>query len=117
MPPLWVTSGNPTVLGRGVRENHNLFVTALLTARKPGNAAITPPKPYSDAVFIAANNAPPTAALVPSANAARTRPNAVTTTNTMPSSSAPSTAQMPITPLMGRLMALCRPGKASAVSA
>lgn len=36
MPPLWVTSGNPTVLGRGVRENHNLFVTALLN----GNDAI-----------------------------------------------------------------------------
>jgi alkanesulfonate monooxygenase SsuD/methylene tetrahydromethanopterin reductase-like flavin-dependent oxidoreductase (luciferase family) len=30
MPPLWITSGNPVTLGRGVRENHNLFVTALL---------------------------------------------------------------------------------------
>jgi alkanesulfonate monooxygenase SsuD/methylene tetrahydromethanopterin reductase-like flavin-dependent oxidoreductase (luciferase family) len=30
MPPIWVTSGNPVTLGRGVRENHNLFVTALL---------------------------------------------------------------------------------------
>ncbi|WKU20048.1 LLM class flavin-dependent oxidoreductase [Advenella alkanexedens] len=30
MPPIWVTSGNPVALGRGVRENHNLFVTALL---------------------------------------------------------------------------------------
>jgi alkanesulfonate monooxygenase SsuD/methylene tetrahydromethanopterin reductase-like flavin-dependent oxidoreductase (luciferase family) len=29
-PPLWITSGNPVALGRGVRENHNLFVTALL---------------------------------------------------------------------------------------
>jgi alkanesulfonate monooxygenase SsuD/methylene tetrahydromethanopterin reductase-like flavin-dependent oxidoreductase (luciferase family) len=29
-PPIWVTSGNPGTLGRGVRENHNLFVTALL---------------------------------------------------------------------------------------
>lgn len=29
-PPIWVTSGNPVTLGRGVRENHNLFVTALL---------------------------------------------------------------------------------------
>lgn len=37
MPPLWITSGNPVVLGRGVRENHNLFVTALLN----GNEAIT----------------------------------------------------------------------------
>jgi len=30
MPPIWVTSGNPVTLGRGVREGHNLFVTALL---------------------------------------------------------------------------------------
>lgn len=30
MPPIWITSGNPVTLGRGVRENHNLFVTALL---------------------------------------------------------------------------------------
>ncbi|MFS8978604.1 LLM class flavin-dependent oxidoreductase [Cupriavidus necator] len=37
MPPLWITSGNPVTLGRGVRENHNLFVTALLN----GTDAIT----------------------------------------------------------------------------
>lgn len=37
MPPIWITSGNPVTLGRGVRENHNLFVTALLK----GNEAIT----------------------------------------------------------------------------
>lgn len=36
MPPLWITSGNSVTLGRGVRENHNLFVTALLK----GNDAI-----------------------------------------------------------------------------
>jgi len=33
MPPMWVTSGNPAVLGRGMRENHNLFVTALLKGK------------------------------------------------------------------------------------
>ncbi|MCP3707023.1 LLM class flavin-dependent oxidoreductase [Paraburkholderia sp. CNPSo 3274] len=37
MPPLWITSGNPVTLGRGVRENHNLFVTSLLN----GTDAIT----------------------------------------------------------------------------
>lgn len=37
MPPLWITSGNPVTLGRGVREGHNLFVTALLK----GNEGIT----------------------------------------------------------------------------
>ena len=37
MPPLWITSGNPVTLGRGVREGHNLFVTALLN----GTDAVT----------------------------------------------------------------------------
>lgn len=30
MPPVWITSGNPGTLSRGMRDNHNLFVTALL---------------------------------------------------------------------------------------
>jgi alkanesulfonate monooxygenase SsuD/methylene tetrahydromethanopterin reductase-like flavin-dependent oxidoreductase (luciferase family) len=30
MPPVWVTSGHPETLGRAIRDNHNLFVTALL---------------------------------------------------------------------------------------
>ena len=30
MPPIWVTSGHPETLGRAIRDNHNLFVTALL---------------------------------------------------------------------------------------
>lgn len=34
MPPIWVTSGNPVTLGRGVREGHNLFVTALLNGKE-----------------------------------------------------------------------------------
>ncbi|WP_423460409.1 LLM class flavin-dependent oxidoreductase [Ottowia sp. VDI28] len=34
MPPLWITSGNPVTLGRGVREGHNLFVTALLNGKE-----------------------------------------------------------------------------------
>jgi alkanesulfonate monooxygenase SsuD/methylene tetrahydromethanopterin reductase-like flavin-dependent oxidoreductase (luciferase family) len=37
MPPIWITSGNAGTLGRGVREGHNLFVTALLG----GTEAIT----------------------------------------------------------------------------
>lgn len=36
MPPIWITSGNPHTLGRGIREGHNLFVTSLLN----GNDAI-----------------------------------------------------------------------------
>ncbi|MDR6538826.1 LLM class flavin-dependent oxidoreductase [Variovorax soli] len=34
MPPLWITSGNPVTLGRGVRESRNLFVTALLNGNE-----------------------------------------------------------------------------------
>ena len=30
MPPIWVTSGHAETLGRAIRDNHNLFVTALL---------------------------------------------------------------------------------------
>ncbi len=30
MPPIWVTTGNPKVRERAMREGHNLFVTALL---------------------------------------------------------------------------------------
>ena len=64
---------------------------------KPGSSAITPPKPYSDAVFIAASRAPATAALLPSANFASTGRQANTNTVKIPSSSAPSTAQIAAT--------------------
>jgi len=37
LPPMWVTSGNPNLLGRAVRDGHNLFVTSLLN----GNDAIS----------------------------------------------------------------------------
>lgn len=36
-PPIWVTSGHPATLGRGVRDGHHLFVTALLG----GNEALS----------------------------------------------------------------------------
>ena len=65
--------------------------------RKPGSAAITAPKPYSEAVFIAASSEPATAACVPSANRSATGRKAKTRTVRMPSSKAPSTAQMATT--------------------
>src|SRR5690606_22713240 len=71
--------------------------SALATTRKPGRAAITAPKPYSEAVFIEASMAPPIADLVPSANAATTGFQAKAMTLRMPSSSAPCTAQMAAT--------------------
>src|SRR5881394_1343758 len=40
-----------------------IALSASATTRKPGSAAITPPKPYSDAVFIDASSEPATAAL------------------------------------------------------
>ncbi|MOA37760.1 hypothetical protein D3C78_1593820 [compost metagenome] len=41
------------------------------STKKPGSDAITAPKPYSEAVFIAASNAPLTALLLPSASLLR----------------------------------------------
>src|SRR5687768_5039874 len=49
-----------------------IAASALATTRKPGRAAMTAPKPYSDAVFIAASRAPPIADLLPSAKLAIT---------------------------------------------
>jgi hypothetical protein len=38
-----------------------IALSAFATTRKPGRAAITAPKPYSEAVFIEASKAPPMA--------------------------------------------------------
>ena len=70
---------------------------ALATTRKPGRAAMTAPKPYSEAVFIDASMAPLTAFLVPSAKLANTGFHANAITDTMPTSSAPWTAQIAAT--------------------
>ena len=69
---------------------------ASLITRNPGNAAMTAPKPYSDAVFIAASSAPEMAVLVPSANCRLTDVHANNSTVRMPSSRAPSTAQIAV---------------------
>jgi hypothetical protein len=90
--------------------------SASLTDRKPGSAAITPPKPYSEAVFMAASSAPPTAALVPSAKVADAAEGGGHGQQDA-QQQRPSTAQMPITDLIGSVTGACRPGKASAVSA
>ena len=75
-----------------------IALSASAISTKPGSSAITPPKPYSDAVFIDASSAPATAALLPSANFASTGRQANANTVRMPSSSAPSTAQIAATP-------------------
>src|SRR5690606_3004875 len=71
--------------------------SALATTRKPGSAAITAPKPYSEAVFIEASSAPPMADFVPSAKLAITGFQANTRIVAMPTSSAPCTAQIAAT--------------------
>ena len=71
--------------------------SASAIAVKPGSSAITPPNPYSDAVFSEASSAPATAALLPSANRASTGRQANANTVNIPSSKAPSTAQMAAT--------------------
>ncbi|MNL10370.1 hypothetical protein D3C87_1311680 [compost metagenome] len=45
-----------------------MLLSQSASTRKPGKDAITAPKPYSEAVFIAASNAPLTALLLPSAS-------------------------------------------------
>src|ERR1700686_2404580 len=71
-----------------------IAVSALATTRKPGNAAMTAPNPYSEAVFIDASSAPATADFEPSGNLAITVFPAKTNTVRMPASKAPSTAQI-----------------------
>jgi len=53
---------------------------------------MTPPKPYSEAVFMAASSEPAIAVLLPSAKRSRIDANASTTPVRMPSTKAPSTA-------------------------
>src|SRR5882757_6407562 len=70
---------------------------ALAIARKPGKAAMTAPKPYSEAVFIVAKSEPAIADFEPSANFAATGFHAKRKTLRMPTSKAPSTAQIAAT--------------------
>src|SRR5207253_6736102 len=84
-----------TVIASLIR-GFGIALSASATTTNPGNAAITPPNPYSEAVFIEASSDPATAALVPSANFAITGLNANTMTLRMPTSSAPSTAQIAV---------------------
>ncbi|MCY1545908.1 hypothetical protein D9M68_818730 [compost metagenome] len=48
-----------------------MLLSAFASTRNPGSEAITAPKPYSEAVFIAASKAPETAVLLPSASLLR----------------------------------------------
>src|ERR1700743_1147012 len=88
MPASEVTVTASLTSGLGIEAS------ASRIAIKPGNAAITAPNPYSDAVFIDASSAPPMAGLLPSANRPFIVPNANTNTHRMPISNAPSTAQI-----------------------
>src|SRR5262249_979455 len=63
----------------------------------PGNSAMTPPNPYSDAVLTDPNTAPPTPPFLPPANFSTTARQAKTNTARMPKINAPSPAQMAAT--------------------
>jgi len=93
MPASAVTVMASLTSGLGMAFN------ASATTMNPGNDAMTPPKPYSEAVFIDASREPAIAALVPSANLAMTCLNANTSTHTIPTISAASTAQIAATVL------------------
>src|SRR5205823_10842730 len=91
MPASVVTVMASLTSGFGIARN------ASRITMKPGSAAMTAPKPYSDAVFIEASSAPATADLLPSANFSATWRKAKTKTVMTPASSAPSTAQIAVT--------------------
>src|SRR5256885_8692029 len=74
-----------------------MALSAPATTRKPGSAAMTAPKPYSEAVLADASSAPAMADFDPSANLAATGFQPKTSTVKMPARSAPSTAQMAAT--------------------
>ncbi len=86
MPASEVTATASPTSGSGIA------LSALATIRKPGSAAITPPKPYSAAVFIDASSAPETALLLPSAKCALMCENENSRMVAMPAISAPITA-------------------------
>src|SRR3546814_18988296 len=75
MPASTVTVIASLTSGLGIEPS------ASATTRKPGRAAITAPKPYSEAVFIDASHAPPSAFSVSSAKLARNGFNAKTLTD------------------------------------
>ena len=66
-----------------------IVMSACLTSRNPGSAAMIAPNPYSDAVFSAASNAPPTATFEPSMKRRATVRNASSSTVPMPHNNAP----------------------------
>ena len=92
MPASVVTVTASLISGCGIA------LSASRMKMNPGNAAMTAPKPYSDAVFIDASSAPAIADLLPSVNFFLMAPNAKATTVRMPMSSAPSTAHIAATP-------------------
>ncbi len=73
-----------------------MLLSASASTRKPGSEAITAPKPYSEAVFIAASSEPATALRVPSARRLRIAAKPLASTSRMPSSRAACTAQIAV---------------------
>lgn len=79
------------------------------TVRKPAREAMTAPKPYSEAVFIVASRDPLMAGLALSAKDVTTGRHARAKTLRIPTSRAPSTAQMAVLAATGTLTGLAAP--------
>ncbi|MNZ98553.1 hypothetical protein D3C78_1178410 [compost metagenome] len=88
-----------------------MLLSQSASTRKPGREAMTAPKPYSEAVFIAASSAPLTALLLPSASLPRIalKPNA--RTMRMPTSNAACTAQMAVSLAISVVTGAAMPGR------
>src|SRR5471032_2167143 len=89
-----------------------MVFSALASTRKPGSDAMTAPKPYSEAVFMAASKAPLTALLLPSASLLRIALKPKARTMRMPINSAASTAQMAVSLAISVWTGVAMPGSA-----
>ena len=81
------------------------------STRKPGSEAITAPNPYSEAVFIAASNAPLTALLLPSASLLLIAEKPNTSTTIIPTSNAACTAQIAVSLAISVVTGALMPGR------
>src|SRR6478735_1908508 len=75
----------------------NICETPSRTMLKPGSAAIIPPNPYSEAVFMVASKAPPMLILIPSLNLDCTSLQLYNMVEIIPNNRASSTDQIPVT--------------------
>src|SRR4029453_2396176 len=104
-----VTPASVVTVTASFTRGLGIFWRAVRIIRNPGRAAMTAPKPYSEAVLTDARSEPEIADFDPSANFSRTRRDAKARTVRIPPISAPSTAQIDLTDDTSVMMGLAMP--------